>query len=57
MYVGSGACVNNCVIKTEHNIHNCFPICVLNTLIKNTEYLITIDEYYECITLMFRPWN
>lgn len=41
----SGACVNNCVIKTEHNIHNCFPICVLNTLIKNTEYLITIDEY------------
>jgi hypothetical protein len=38
MYVGSGAYVNNRVIKTEHNIHNCFPIyVVLNTLIK-TEY-------------------
>lgn len=35
MYVGSDAYVNNCVIKTEHNIHNCFPIYVLNTLIKN----------------------
>lgn len=54
MYVGSGACVNNRVIKTEHNIHNCFPIYVLNTLIKmSTECLITIDdEYYEYITLL-----
>lgn len=35
MYVGSGAYVNNRVIKTEHNIHNCFTIYVLNTLTKN----------------------
>lgn len=55
MYVGSGACVNNRVIKTEHNIHNCFPIYVLNTLIKKwvPKYLITIDEeYYEYIILL-----
>ena len=35
MYVGSGAYVNNRVVKTEHNIHNCFHFCALNTLLKN----------------------
>ena len=35
MYVGSGAHVNNRVIKTEHKIHNCFHFYALNTVIEN----------------------
>lgn len=54
MYVGSGAHVNNRVIKTEHKIHNCFHFYTLLLSKMSTEYLIIIDEeYYECTKITF----